>query len=70
MTKLFDGNSLPGWTQLPPDSWMVKNGVIASLGAGRGMIYTSNQYTRYRIIFDIRHVSGNPDHQACVLVFC
>ncbi|HSV16626.1 MAG TPA: family 16 glycoside hydrolase, partial [Tepidisphaeraceae bacterium] len=42
----------------------------ASVGAGRGVIYTAKSFGRYRIVFDIRHVSGNPDHQACVLVFC
>jgi hypothetical protein len=54
----------------PSASWTVKNGALASLGAGRGVIYTTGQYSRYRIIFDMRHVSGKPDHQACVLVFC
>src|SRR5205814_742719 len=33
-------------------------------------IYTANSYDRYRIIFDMRHITGNKDHQACVLVFC
>jgi hypothetical protein len=27
-------------------------------------------YTRFRLMFTMRHVSGNPDHQACVLIFC
>ena len=34
------------------------------------MLYTNKSYGRYRIIFDIRHVSGNKDHPACVLFFC
>ena len=34
------------------------------------MIYTAADYARYRLMFTMRHVSGNPDHQACVLVFC
>src|SRR6185369_11580372 len=25
---------------------------------------------RYRLMFTLRHISGNPDHQACVLIFC
>jgi Domain of Unknown Function (DUF1080) len=70
MTRIFDGSSLEGWRQIPENSWTVKNGIIASLGVGRGVIYTSGQYSRYRIIFDMRHVTGNKDHQACVLVFC
>jgi hypothetical protein len=53
-----------------PAAWAVKSGALASLGAGRGVIYTAKSYERYRIIFDMRHVSGQPDHQACVLVFC
>jgi hypothetical protein len=50
--------------------WIVKDGAMASTGAGRGVIYTANDYTRYRLTFTMRHVSGNPDHQVCVLVFC
>jgi hypothetical protein len=43
---------------------------MASTGAGRGVIYTARDFTRFRLTFTIRHVSGNPDHQACVLIFC
>jgi hypothetical protein len=43
---------------------------MASKGAGRGVIYTKDDYTKYRLVFLMRHVSGNPDHQACVLIFC
>jgi hypothetical protein len=70
MKRIFDGYTLNGWVQFPADSWEVKDGALASLGAGRGVLYTANSYDRYRIIFDIRHVAGQPDHQACVLVFC
>ena len=56
--------------QSPPVAWTVRNGVLASLGAGRGVIYTRQSFDRYRVIFDVRHVSGNPDHRAGVLVFC
>lgn len=49
-------------------SWIVKDGAMASTGAGRGVIYSKNDYTNYRIIFDVRQVSGN--HQPCVLLFC
>jgi hypothetical protein len=52
----------PGWT--------VKNGAMASTGSGRGVIYTVKDFSRFRLMFTMRHVSGNPDHQACVLIFC
>jgi hypothetical protein len=68
--SLFDGQSLSGWTQIPPDSWTVTNGAMASLGVGRGVIYTTNDFGHYRLMFTMRHVSGNKDHQACVLIFC
>ena len=50
--------------------WIVKNGVMASTGTGRGVIYTAGDYDRFRLLFTMRHVAGNPDHQACVLIFC
>ena len=50
--------------------WVVKEGAMASTGTGRGVIYTAKDYDRFRLMFTMRHVSGNPDHQACVLIFC
>jgi hypothetical protein len=50
--------------------WTVKDGAMASTGVGRGVIYTAGDYGRFRLTFTMRHVSGNPDHQACVLIFC
>jgi hypothetical protein len=50
--------------------WSVQDGIIASTGAGRGVIYTVNDYKRYRLMLTMRHVSGKPDHPACVLIFC
>jgi hypothetical protein len=50
--------------------WIVKDGAMASTGTGRGVIYTAKDYSRFRLMFTMRHVSGNPDHQACVLIFC
>jgi hypothetical protein len=67
---LFDGKSLDGWVQIPADSWEVKDGAMASRGAGRGVIYTKDDYSKYRLVFVMRHVSGKPDHQPCVLIFC
>jgi hypothetical protein len=50
--------------------WVVKDGAMASTGVGRGVIYTAKDYSRFRLSFTMRHVSGDPDHQACVLIFC
>ena len=50
--------------------WVTRDGVMASMGTGRGVIYTAQDYNRYRLTFTMRHVSGKPDHQACVLIFC
>ncbi len=50
--------------------WVVRDGVMASLGTGRGVIYTAGDYSRYRLLYNVRHVSGHPDHQAGVLFFC
>ena len=67
---IFDGKTLDGWIQVPIDSWIVKDGAMASTGAGRGVIYTKDDYNKYRLFFTMRHVSGKPDHQACFLIFC
>jgi hypothetical protein len=50
--------------------WIVKNGSMASTGGGRGVIYTVKDYSHFRLMFTMRHISGSPDHQACVLIFC
>jgi hypothetical protein len=71
LNKLLLEDSYP--TELAKSAetgWMVKDGVIASTGAGRGVIYTANNYKRYRLMLTMRHVSGKPDHPACVLIFC
>src|SRR5258708_930900 len=76
VVSLFDGKTLDGWIQIESSNtsgstgWVVKDGAMASTGAGRGVIYTVKDYGRYRLIFTMRHVSGMPDHQACVLIFC
>lgn len=69
LKRIFDGKTLRGWRADPVASWMVKDGILGSLGVGRGVLFTEKQYRRYRVVFDVRHVSGNPDHQACVLFF-
>jgi len=67
---LFDGKTLDGWIQVPENSWIVKDGAMASSGAGRGVIHTKDDFSRYRLLFTLRHVSGEKDHRACVLIFC
>ena len=57
-------------TRSTTTGWMVKDGAMASTGSGRGVIYTVKDYSRFRLMFTMRHVSGMPDHQACVLIFC
>ena len=72
--SLFDGKTLDGWIDLEKNDaaagWIVKDGAMASTGSGRGVLYTAKDYSRYRLMFTMRHVSGTPDHQACVLIFC
>jgi hypothetical protein len=78
MTSLFDGKTLDGWkfsmkgtnSMDIAEAWTVKDGAMSSLGAGRGVLYTKGEYGNYRLIFNMRHVSGQPDHQACFLIFC
>ena len=55
MTLLFDGKSLDGWNAsvkgaTQPDKttvWTVKDGALASLGAGRGVLYTDKSFENY-----------------------
>ena len=71
LNKLLLEDAYPA--ELAPSAstgWVVKEGAMASTGAGRGVIYTAKDYGRFRLMFTMRHVSGNPDHQACVLIFC
>jgi len=51
-------------------AWTVKNGAMASLGVNRSVLRTEKEYGNYRLVFQMRHISGKPDHQACVLIFC
>ena len=73
-TPLFDGQTLNGWIDLEnkgeAKGWIVKDGAMASTGAGRGVIYTAKDYSRYRLMFTMRHLSGKPNHEACLLIFC
>ena len=70
LNKLLLEDAFPQIQQSALTGWTVKDAALASTGSGRGVIYTQQDYTRYRLRFTMRHVSGSPDHQACVLVFC
>jgi hypothetical protein len=71
LNKLLLEDAYPGELAKSASSgWVVKDGAMASTGAGRGVIYTAKDYSRYRLMFTMRHISGDPDHQACVLIFC
>jgi hypothetical protein len=68
--KLLIEDAYPELAKSTSAAWVVKDGAIASTGAGRGVIYTVNDFSHYRLMFTMRHVSGKPDHQACILIFC
>ncbi|MCX6143064.1 MAG: DUF1080 domain-containing protein [Ignavibacteriales bacterium] len=55
-------------TKSPDISWVAKDGIMASTGAGRGVIYTEKDYVNVRLIFQVRQSSGN--HFPGVLIFC
>src|SRR5690242_20016437 len=44
LKRIFDGRTLKGWRADPAASWMVKNGIIGSLGVSRGVLFTVRQY--------------------------
>lgn len=70
MNRALLVDAFPGDLAPVKAGWTVKDGAMASTGSGRGVIYTAHDFGRFRWMFSIRHVSGNPDHQACVLIFC
>lgn len=71
LNKLLLEDTFAGMlAQSVSEGWTVSDGSLTSLGAGRGVIYTTRDLDHFRITFTMRHVSGNPDHQACVLLFC
>jgi len=70
LNKLLVEDAFPELAKSPASGWIVKDGAIASTGAGRGTLYTKGDYGHFRLTFLVRHVSGSPDHQACVLIFC
>ena len=70
LNRLLLTNAFPGELNAVSAGWTVKDEVMASTGSGRGVVYTAHDYARFRLTFTMRHISGNPDHQACVLIFC
>src|SRR5476651_964258 len=68
LTSLFDGKTLNGWTAVPASAWTVADSSIAMTGTDRGVIYTNDKFSAYRIIFSVRQIKG-VDHWPCVLVF-
>ncbi|MGN6643306.1 MAG: 3-keto-disaccharide hydrolase, partial [Verrucomicrobiota bacterium] len=49
-------------------AWVAKDGVLASTGVGRGVLYSEKDYTNYRLTFLVRQRKGN--HFPGVLLFC
>jgi hypothetical protein len=70
MNRALLVDAFPGDIAPVKPGWTVKDGAMASTGSGRGVIYSAHDYSRFRWMFSIRHITGNPDHQACVLIFC
>jgi hypothetical protein len=71
LNKLLIEDAYPAdIAQSSATGWEVRDKVMASKGTGRGVIYTEKDFSRFRLMFTMRHVSGKPDHQACVLIFC
>ena len=70
LNRLLLSDAFPGELNGLTAGWTVKDEAMASTGSGRGVIYSIHDYARFRLTFTMRHVSGNPDHQACVLIFC
>jgi hypothetical protein len=68
LNRLLLEDAFPsGLVRSPAAAWVVKDGVMASTGAGRGVIYTAVDYTHYRLVFQVRQSAGN--HVPGVLIF-
>jgi hypothetical protein len=64
LNKLLLEDACPGeLAKSVSAGWTVKDGAMARIGSGRGVIYTAKDYGRFRLMLSMRHVSGNPDHQ-------
>ena len=70
LNRMLLSDAFPAGLRQFSQGWTVIGGVMASTGSGRGVLYTARDYGRFRLMFTMRHVSGDPDHPACVLVLC
>jgi hypothetical protein len=69
LNRLLLEDAFPNELVRSPDTaWVVKDGAMASTGAGRGVIYTQEDYGYYRLVFQVRQISGN--HVPGMLIFC
>jgi hypothetical protein len=64
--RIFDGQTLDGWEQDPPGSFVVTDGAIVSTGKG-AHAWTRDDYGDVRIFLTVRQRSGN--HKPCTTVF-
>lgn len=64
---LLEDAFAPDLRQSPASGWIARDGLMASTGAGRGSIYTTADYTRYRLVFQVRQSAGN--HVPGILIF-
>jgi 3-keto-disaccharide hydrolase len=71
LNKILIEDAYPGILSTSATTgWIVKDGVMADTGVDRGVLYTKDDYSHYRLMFTVRHVSGTkPDHMPCVLFF-
>ena len=69
LDSVFDGNDLSGWIQKPAGSFIYNSTdkCIQVSGTARGFIYTTNKYSRYRVIYSVRQL--NHLHWPCALFF-
>ena len=69
LNRLLLEDAFPGeLVRRPSTGWIARDGIMASTGAARGVIYTAADYTHYRLVFQVRQIKGN--HVPGVLIFC
>jgi Domain of Unknown Function (DUF1080) len=69
--SIFDGKTLDGWLMYPPNSFSVNaaDGAIASTGNVRGVCYTQNKYSFYRVRYTVRQVHAAGDNHSPGILF-
>src|SRR5688572_25392452 len=57
-TPLFNGRDLANWVNVncAPDTWSVRDGVIACTGKPKGMLRTPRQYENFILELEWRHL--------------